>query len=109
MTRTFETERSWLSRMATRYGGRVVLDGSMQTLSLPADVDMQRKELENLKKELAAAQAQGEAYARELAAVFSRVESSVPAPPGVSPSGSQSAPMPDAPCSPPAKSRPAAG
>ncbi len=69
---TLETERDWLSRMATRYGGRVELDGSMQTLVLPADIDMHRRELENLKKELAAAQAQGEAYARELAAMFNR-------------------------------------
>jgi signal transduction histidine kinase len=93
---TFETERAWLSRMATRYGGRLVLDGSMQTLILPADVDMQRQELESLKKELAAAQAQGEAYARELAAVFSRVDSSIPSAAGASPSGSLSAPIPDA-------------
>jgi len=70
-----ETERAWLSRMAIRYGGRLELDGSMQTLMFPADVDLQRLEVENLKKELAAAQAQGEAYARELAAVFSRSES----------------------------------
>ncbi len=69
---TFTAERGWLARMATRYGGRLQLDGSMQTLVLAADVDMQRRELELLKKELAAAQAQGEAYARELAAVFSR-------------------------------------
>ncbi len=69
---TFETERSWLSRMAVRYGGRVELDGAMQTLVLPADVDIQRQELENLKRELKAAQEQGEAYARELAAVFAR-------------------------------------
>ncbi|XXX75786.1 sensor histidine kinase [Sorangium sp. So ce134] len=70
----FETERVWLSRMALRYGGRLELDGLMQTLTLPAEVDLQRLEVESLKKELAAAQAQGEAYARELAAVFSRVE-----------------------------------
>jgi signal transduction histidine kinase len=69
-----ETERAWLARMAIRYGGRLELDGSMQTITLPADVDLQRLEVENLKKELAAAQAQGEAYARELAAVFSRSE-----------------------------------
>jgi signal transduction histidine kinase len=69
---TSTAERGWLSRMATRYGGRLELDGSMQTLVLAADVDMQRRELETLKKELAAAQAQGEAYARELAAVFNR-------------------------------------
>jgi signal transduction histidine kinase len=68
----FTAERGWLSRMAIRYGGRLELDGSMQTLVLAADVDMQRREVESLKKELAAAQAQGEAYARELAAVFSR-------------------------------------
>lgn len=68
----FTQERGWLSRMAVRYGGRLELDGSMQTLVLAADVDNQRRELESLKKELAAAQAQGEAYARELAAVFSR-------------------------------------
>jgi signal transduction histidine kinase len=42
----------------------------MQTLVLPADVDRQRQELENLKRELAAAQQQGEEYARELAAMF---------------------------------------
>ncbi|MCC6553367.1 MAG: HAMP domain-containing histidine kinase [Polyangiaceae bacterium] len=69
-----ETERAWLSRMAIRYGGRLELDGSMQTLTFPADIDLQRLEVESLKKELAAAQAQGEAYARELAAVFSRGE-----------------------------------
>jgi signal transduction histidine kinase len=56
----------------------------MQTLVLAADVDMQRREVETLKKELAAAQAQGEAYARELAAVFSRGDahpSTAPPPP----------------------------
>ncbi len=68
----FTQERGWLARMAVRYGGRLELDGSMQTLVLAADVDNQRREVESLKKELAAAQAQGEAYARELAAVFSR-------------------------------------
>jgi signal transduction histidine kinase len=71
---TFATERAWLARMATRYGGSIKLDGSSHTLVLPADVDMQRRELESLKKELAAAQAQGQAYARELAAVFARGE-----------------------------------
>ena len=67
---SFPAERGWLARMATRYGGRLELDGSMQTLVLAADVDRHRREMESLKKELAAAQAQGEAYARELAAVF---------------------------------------
>ncbi|MFT3767649.1 MAG: sensor histidine kinase [Minicystis sp.] len=85
---TFTQERSWLSRMATRYGGRLELDGSMQTLVLAADIDPQRREVENLKKELAAAQAQGEAYARELAAVFSRGDTSpggIPAVPAAPP------------------------
>lgn len=71
-TASIAAERAWLSRMATRYGGRLELDGSMQTLVFPADVDQARRELESVKKELAAAQAQGEAYARELAAVFSQ-------------------------------------
>lgn len=70
----FETERVWLSRMALRHGGRLELDGAMQTLTIPAEIDQKRLEVESLKKELAAAQAQGEAYARELAAVFTRAE-----------------------------------
>lgn len=69
---TFETERQFLSRMAIRYGGRFELLGSGVTLALPADVDTRRQEVEDLKKELAAAQAQGQAYARELAAVYNR-------------------------------------
>lgn len=88
---TFTQERGWLSRMATRYGGRLELDGSMQTLVLAADVDMQRREVESLKKELAAAQAQGEAYARELAAVWSRGDSVAAAP---SPLASPTLPRP---------------
>src|SRR6185295_15176962 len=87
---TFEAERVWLARMALRYGGRLELDGSMQTLILAADVDTHRRELEGLRKELAAAQAQGEAYARELAAMWSRdisaSSSPVPPAPGSSPS-----------------------
>jgi two-component system OmpR family sensor kinase len=77
---TLETERGWLSRMAVRYGGRLELDGSMQTLVLAADVDTHRREMESLKKELAAAQAQGEVYARELAAMWSRDSSGSPSP-----------------------------
>lgn len=78
---SFETERVWLSRMAMRYGGRLELDGSTRTLILGADVDTHRRELESLKRELAAAQAQGEAYARELATLFNRETSSIPGPP----------------------------
>jgi hypothetical protein len=69
---TFEIERAWLARMATRYGGRLALDGLTHTLTLPADVDSRNLEIQELKKELAEAQAQGEAYARELAAMFAR-------------------------------------
>ncbi|MDI1477617.1 sensor histidine kinase [Polyangium sp. y55x31] len=90
---TFESERAWLSRMAIRHGGRLELDGSMQTLVLPADVDMQRQELENLKRELKAAQEQGEAYARELAAVFAsgsaKVSSTPPASASIEPVSSE--------------------
>jgi signal transduction histidine kinase len=85
----FATERAWLARMATRYGGSIKLDGSSHTLVLPADVDMQRRELESLKKELAAAQAQGQAYARELAAVFARGETHGSGAPSVRSSPSQ--------------------
>ena len=78
---SFETERVWLSRMAVRYGGRLELDGSTRTLILGADVDTHRRELESLKRELAAAQAQGEAYARELAVLFNREVGAIPGPP----------------------------
>lgn len=75
-TPTFDVERTWLSRMALRYGGRLELDGVTQTLVLPADVDERVQEIQELRRELAEAQAQGEAYARELAAVFTRAEAS---------------------------------
>jgi len=75
---TFEAERQWLSRMAVRYGGRLALEGSVQTLTLLADVDSQKQEVEELRRELAAAQAQGEAYARELAAMVQKGESPTP-------------------------------
>ncbi len=87
---TYETERQWLSRMAIRYGGHLELDGSNQTLVLPADVDRQRQELEDLKRELAAAQQQGEEYARELAAMFASATSrSMPASPSIEPVSSE--------------------
>lgn len=68
-TQGFETETQWLSRMATRYGGEFVLEHNCNTLILRAS-DEQR-EVEELRRELADARAQGEAYARELAAVMS--------------------------------------
>jgi two-component system, OmpR family, sensor kinase len=65
-----ELERRWLSRMATRYGGRLELEGGMQSLLLPADGASDQREVVELRKELEQAQQLGEAYARELAAVF---------------------------------------
>ena len=66
-----ETERAWLSRMATRYGGRLELEGATESILLPADGATDQREVADLRRELEAAQRQGEAYARELAAVFS--------------------------------------
>jgi hypothetical protein len=66
------TERAWLSRMATRYGGRLELEGGTEAMLLPADGASEEREVESLRRELEAAQRQGEAYARELAAVFSQ-------------------------------------
>lgn len=63
-------ERGWLARMAIRFGGRYELDGSAEFLLFPADDAHESREVENLRKELEAAKAQGEMYARELAAVF---------------------------------------
>jgi two-component system, OmpR family, sensor kinase len=71
---TAETERAWVSRMAIRYGGHYELEGGAEVLSLPADGVSERNERESLRKELDEARKQGEAYARELAAVFSQEE-----------------------------------
>lgn len=67
-----QAETQWLSRMATRYGGRFALEGDRQLLVLLADDE--KSEVETLRRELAAAQAQGEAFARELAAVIGKSE-----------------------------------
>jgi len=72
------TERAWLSRMATRYGGRLELEGATESILLPADGANDQREVEDLRRELEAAQRQGEAYARELAAVFSYSQGSPP-------------------------------
>jgi signal transduction histidine kinase len=84
---TAELERRFLSRMATRHGGRLELEGGMETLILPAD--RATDEVAELRKELEQAQQLGEAYARELAAVFATAEggsdpkaSTLPPPPG---------------------------
>jgi len=65
---TAELERRWLSRMATRHGGRLELEGGLQTVFLPADGS--GDQVTELRKELEQAQQLGEAYARELAAAF---------------------------------------
>jgi signal transduction histidine kinase len=57
--------------MATRYGGRLLLDGGTESIRLPADVDDDQQEVESLRRELLAAQRQSEACARELATAFS--------------------------------------
>jgi signal transduction histidine kinase len=67
---TAETERAWLSRMAIRYGGRYELVGSQEVLALPAEGVEARDDVAKLRKELDEARKQGEAYARELAAVW---------------------------------------
>ena len=65
-----ELERRWLSRMAVRLGGRLDLEGGTMSLVLPADASSDQLEMADLRKELEQAQQLGEAYARELAAVF---------------------------------------
>jgi len=65
-----ELERRWLSRMAVRLGGRLDLEGGTMSLVLPADASSDQTEMADLRKELEQAQQLGEAYARELAAVF---------------------------------------
>jgi len=72
-----EAERAWLSRMAIRYGGRHELEGSMELLVLPAEGVEARDDVAKLRKELEEARAQGEAYARELAAVWSAGEEAI--------------------------------
>jgi signal transduction histidine kinase len=67
---TAETERAWLARMAIRYGGRYELVGSQEVLALPAEGVDARDDVAKLRKELDEARKQGEAYARELAAVW---------------------------------------
>jgi hypothetical protein len=64
-----DVERRWMSRMATRYGGWVELEGGTQSIFLPADGASDQREVVELRKELEQAQQLGEAYARELAAV----------------------------------------
>jgi signal transduction histidine kinase len=70
--------------MAIRYGGRYELEGSVQVLIFPAEDAQEKKEIKELRKELEAAKAQGEAYARELAAVFADPAGASSRPPPIS-------------------------
>jgi signal transduction histidine kinase len=72
-----EAERAWLSRMAIRYGGRHELEGSMEVIALPAEGVEARDDVAKLRKELDEARKQGQAYARELAAMWSAGEEAV--------------------------------
>lgn len=69
-----ELERRWLARMALRLGGSVELAEGRQTIVLPADEAEEKTEVVALRRELSEAQALGEAYAKELAAVLTAVE-----------------------------------
>ncbi len=71
---TAETERAWLARMALRYGGRYELEGGTEVLALPAQGTEARDDVAKLRKELDEARKQGEAYARELAAVWASTD-----------------------------------
>jgi hypothetical protein len=83
------SERAWLARMAMRYGGRLELEGGNLAVLLRAE-GASAREIEELRRELAAAQQQGEAYARELAAVFAVHGSDLPPPPAAAAAPSSS-------------------
>ncbi len=82
-----ELERRWLSRMATRHGGWVELEGGTQSIFLPADGASDQREVVELRKELEQAQQLGEAYARELASVLTAGDIRTEPPPAVAPRG----------------------
>jgi len=82
-----ELERRWLSRMATRHGGWVELEGGTQSIFLPADGASDQREVVELRKELVEAQQQGEAYARELASVLTAGDIRTEPPPSIAPRG----------------------
>jgi signal transduction histidine kinase len=85
-----ELERRWLSRMATRHGGWIELEGGTQAIFLPADGASDQREVVELRKELEQAQQLGETYARELASVLAAGEiRTEPPPPMVPRTGSQ--------------------
>jgi signal transduction histidine kinase len=63
--------------MAIRYGGRHELEGGMEIMALPAEGIDARDDVAKLQKELDEARKQGQAYARELAAMWSAGEEAV--------------------------------
>jgi two-component system OmpR family sensor kinase len=63
-------EKAWLHRMAVRHGGQLMFEGHLVALGLPAGAE--KRELDELRRELAAAQEQGEMYAREIATMFAQ-------------------------------------
>jgi signal transduction histidine kinase len=69
---TTELERRWLARMASQLGGRLELEGSAESLILPAEGAAEQREVWQLRQELAEAEQLGAAYARELAQIISR-------------------------------------
>lgn len=80
-----ELERRWFSRMATRHGGWVELEGGTQSIFLPADGASDQREVVELRKELEQAQQLGEAYARELASVLTAGDIRTEPPPATAP------------------------
>jgi two-component system OmpR family sensor kinase len=82
-----ELERRWLSRMATRHGGWVELEGGTQSIFLPADGASDQREVVELRKELEQAQQLGETYARELASVLAAGDIRTEPPPPIAPRG----------------------
>jgi len=82
-----ELERRWLSRMATRHGGWVELEGGTQAIFLPADGASDQREVVELRKELEQAQQLGETYARELASVLAAGDIRTEPPPPVAARG----------------------
>lgn len=82
-----ELERRWLSRMATRHGGWIELEGGTQSIFLPADGASDQREVVELRKELEQAQQLGEAYARELATVLAAGDIRTEPPPPMIPRG----------------------
>jgi hypothetical protein len=79
-----DLESRWLSRMALRQGGRVEFERGKLALLLPAHSASEKREIEQLRKELEQAQRLGAVYARELAESFGNWNSPAATPTAVS-------------------------